>query len=119
MSFTEKKLLAAFTQLVESDQATLLAFAEFLAERDTEPASVSIFEPHPIPRPVQESVVAAIKRLSATYPMLDKPTLLNETSVLMTRHVMQGRDANGVIDELETLFRRYYEEWVNDRHKVI
>ena len=42
--------------------------------------------------------------------MLDKSLLLNETSALMTQHVMQGKDAVEVIDELELLFRRVYEE---------
>ena len=46
-------------------------------------------------------------------PKIDKPELLNETSVLMTQHVMQGRDIEEVIDELEVLFRRFYDELVN------
>jgi hypothetical protein len=36
--------------------------------------------------------------------------MLNETSVLMTQHVISGRDAAEVIDELEVLFRRHYEK---------
>ena len=55
-------------------------------------------------------MVVAIKRLRATYPMLDPAKLLNETHDLMTQHVMQGRKAAEVIDELEVLFRRYYEQ---------
>jgi hypothetical protein len=41
--------------------------------------------------------------------MLDRSKMLNETSVLMTQHVISGRDAVEVIDELEILFRRHYE----------
>ena len=67
-------------------------------------------QPQPIPRPESETVVGAIKRLSATFPMLDRAKLLNETSVLVTQHVMRGRDATEVIEELEVLFRRHYEE---------
>jgi hypothetical protein len=54
-------------------------------------------------------VVVAIKRLRATYPMLEPSKLLTETYELMTQHVMQGRDRVEVIDELEVIFRRHYE----------
>jgi len=46
--------------------------------------------------------------------MLEKDKLFNETSILMTKHVMQGHDANLVIDELEMLFQKHYEELVNN-----
>ena len=36
-----------------------------------------------IPRPETESVIAAIKRLSKTYPMLERKLLFNQTSILM------------------------------------
>jgi hypothetical protein len=36
--------------------------------------------------------------------------MLNETSGLMTEHLMQGRPAPEVIDELEALFRRHYQQ---------
>jgi len=49
--------------------------------------------------------------------MLDKPQLLNETSVLMTQHVMQGRGAKEVIDEIETLFLQFYEELVSEQNE--
>jgi hypothetical protein len=47
--------------------------------------------------------------------MLDKPQLLNETSVLMTQHVMQGREAEEVIAEMEALFERFYQDLLNDQ----
>ena len=112
MSPAEKKLLALFKRLDSSGQETLLAFAAFLDERkggEAQPVE-SIPEPKPIPRPENESVVAAIKRLSATYSMLETPRLLNETSALMTQHVMQGKKAPVIIDELEALFLKFYEE---------
>lgn len=65
-----------------------------------------------IPRPEEESVVAAIKRLSESYHMLERSALLTETSSLMTAHVMHGRTADEVIDDLEALFQRHYEELV-------
>lgn len=112
----EKTLLDRFNRLAAPEREMLLSFAEFLCARssgvevlDSQPPA----EPRDIPRPEQESVVAAIKRLSDTYHMLEKPKLLNETSALMTQHVMQGRDLVEVIDEMETIFRRHYEEWLN------
>jgi hypothetical protein len=117
MNPAEKKLLAVFRQLADEERETFLAFGEFLAGRDTNRPVEPIPEPQHTPRPEKESVVAAIKRLSATYPMLDKPQLLNETSVLMTQHVMQGRGANEVIDEIEVLFLRFYEELVSEQNE--
>ena len=55
-------------------------------------------------------MVKAIKRLTATYHMIDRDRLLNETSSLMTAHVIHGRKAAEVIDELEVLFQRHYQE---------
>lgn len=112
----EKTLLDRFNKLAAPEREMLLSFAEFLCAR-ADGAQPSVAgppaEPRFIPRPEQESVVAAIKRLSDTYHMLEKPKLLNETSVLMTQHVMQGRDLVDVIDEMEAVFRRHYEEWLN------
>jgi len=43
--------------------------------------------------------------------MLDKSKMLDETSALMTEHIMRGRAAVEVIDELEKAFSRRYEEF--------
>ncbi len=118
MNSAEKKLLAVFRKLANEEQKSLLAFGEFLADRVDEKPAEPIPEPQHTPRPEKESVVAAIKRLSATYSMLDKPQLLNETSVLMTQHVMQGRDINEIIDEMEALFLRFYEELLSEQDKA-
>jgi hypothetical protein len=109
MNPEDKRLLRAFKRLREEDRTMLLAFAEFLETR-ARPAVPEAMQPQPIPRPESETVVGAIKRLSATFPMLDRAKLLNETSVLVTQHVMRGRDAVEVIEELEVLFQRHYEE---------
>lgn len=108
----EKQLLAIVRELSEADAGNVLAFAEFLQTRGASvPAEIP--PPESIARPPQESVVKAVKRLAATYPMVDRGKMLNETSVLMSQHVMQGRDAVEVIDELEILFRRHYEKLKN------
>ena len=107
----QRRLLRLFGTLADEDQDTLLAFAEFLAARHEPKPPATLPEPQLTPRPKKESVVGAIKRLSASYPMLDRSRMLNETSSLMTQHVIHGRAAGEVIDELEQLFRRHYERF--------
>jgi hypothetical protein len=107
----ERKLLAFFRALGAAERETLLAFAEFLEGRIKRP-SEPVGLPLPLERPKHETVIAALKRLAATYPMLDRAALLNETSGLVTQHVMHGREAAEVIDELEVLFRRHYDRLV-------
>ncbi|MEJ2686919.1 MAG: Crp/Fnr family transcriptional regulator [Gammaproteobacteria bacterium] len=128
MASVEERLVGLFRTLGAGDQATLLAFAEFLSSRsiglgstapapgdtDTAVQERTLPEPEPIPRPESESVVAAVKRLSRTYHMIEKRHMLNETSALVAQHVMQGRDAVEVIDELELVFQRRYEALKSD-----
>lgn len=109
-SSEEKRLRKLYRELNPQDQAALLRFAEFLAASpsvDVEPMT-EFPEPEAIPRPTQESVVKAIKRLTATYPMIERDRLLNETSNLMAAHVLHGRTAVEVIDELELMFEQHY-----------
>ena len=109
MKQSEKKLLNFFRKLSKTDADTLLSFAEFLAERSQPDSETEQLVVDKIERPEEESVIAAIKRLSISYPMLDKDAMLTETSSLMTQHVIQGRAAQEVIDELEVLFERHYD----------
>ena len=112
--------MAICRQLGPGDREALLAFAEFLAQRATSPvprttggeqaAPVTIPEPHAIERPPQESVVAGLKRLSRTYPMLDKSEMLSATSDIVATHIMQGTAAREVIDTLEAIFREHYRQ---------
>nr|VFK12707.1 MAG: hypothetical protein BECKLFY1418C_GA0070996_100152 [Candidatus Kentron sp. LFY] len=112
MRIQTKELIRLFSRLPDDEKRTLLAFAEFLVGRlDSETAQESDSIPVPllIPRPDNETVVAAIRRLSRSYPMLDKATMLNETSSLMAGHVLRGQPAPEVIDKLEAVFRGHYE----------
>ena len=86
----EKKLLKHFSKLAKSQQQTLLQFAEFLEQKADDNI---IGQPEEIPKPVlqerpaEETVVGAIKRLTAGYSMLEKEKLFNETSVFnMVNH---------------------------------
>ncbi len=110
MNRIEKRLLEILERLPDEQVGQLIEYAEFLFARHGQTPQVS--DPLDIPRPAEENVVRAIKRLRETYPMLDPARLLNETSMLMSQHVMQGRDSVEVIDELEILFRTHYERFL-------
>lgn len=91
-------------------QNTLLVFAQFLHTQQRQPPPA----PPPlcvIPRPPQESVIAALKRLSQTYPMLDKARLLNETSAIVAG-IVQEKNQTELIDELEQIFARHYQNFL-------
>jgi len=122
MASAEQQLTEFFRQLTGADQLTLLAFAEFLAARSSE-GSIAVStgplvvpEPEAIERPPRESVVAALKRLSKTYPMLDKTEMLGATSDLVATSIMQRTDAVMVVDELEEIFRSHYEKLKSGEH---
>lgn len=106
----EKHLLDLYRGLPEEQRATALAFLEFLDSRNPKEETMVADAPLEIPRPPQESVVKALKRLRETYPMLDPSKLLHEASGHMQQHVLQGKPADKVIDDLEALFARHYEK---------
>lgn len=119
-SAEERRMLKILRALTAEDRRTLIAFGEFLqgGGAGADPADArpgAALEPPPTPRheprPADETVIAAIKRLRRVYPMLDPGEMLHETSSLMAAHVLQGRDSGEVIDELETLFVAHYESW--------
>ena len=113
----EKKLLALFEKLDSGQQQTLIEFAGFLATRatqDGESAPSAPAQPLPIARPETETVVMAIKRLTLTYPMLDRRKLFTDTSRYMAQHALEGRPAIEVIDELEVVFARHYRTMRNE-----
>jgi len=123
MASAEQQLTAFFRQLTADDQLTLLRFAEFLAGHSS-PGVVAVSrepvvvpEPEAIERPAGESVVAALKRLSKTYPMLDKTEMLSATSDLVAANIMQGTDAVEVVDQLEDIFRGLYEKLKSGGHE--
>jgi hypothetical protein len=96
-------LLAAFDRLDARRQDMLMEFAATLAARDGGSAPMAM---RPGPRPADESVVAAIRRLTRAYPAAGRRRLMGPVSVLMAQHALQGRPAKEVIDELEAAFER-------------
>lgn len=110
-----KQILDLYENLSEASRSSLLDYAEFLLTRQQESEGVpAVLEPEPIAPREDETVIQAIKRLSASYHMLDKGKLLNETSALMTEHTLQGRDREEVIEELEVVFRQHYQRYKDE-----
>lgn len=119
MTLDERRLLRLFRALPASRREGLLDYAEYLLGKARLPGEAA--DPHTpldIPRPARENVVKAIKRLTATYPMLDRGKLLHDTSALMTQHLVHGRQATEIIDELEVVFRRHYETHLASRNQA-
>ncbi len=113
MKKSTKKLLEFYRSLPDEVAEQLLDYAEFLALRHNVEIQ-AISSPEDISRPDKESVVVAVKRLTATYPMVNKDKLLDKTASLVSQNMLQGRDAIEVIDELEIIFRQHYEILVNE-----
>ena len=108
----EIKLLLA--QLDADHQQAIVDYANFLVQRyKTDNSGARDLKPESIERPEQETVIAAIKRLKKTYYMLDTDIILNQTSALMGQHILKGREAPDVIDELQSIFQAQYEQYLN------
>ena len=108
----QQELLDNYKKLPEADRHALLTYSAFLVANNPEKEiqeEVTQF-PLQIERPENETVVKAMRRLSETYPMIDKSVLLDEASSLMSRHILHGEPAENVIDELERLFADTYAE---------
>ncbi len=118
MKRDEKAWLKQLRALSEEQQELLFAFTDFLAARGAKTIAPPGL-PLNIPRPPQEKVIHAIKRLRANYPMLDESALLNEVSEHLTAHLMLGRAAPEVIDDLESLFREHYEKYTQEHASAL
>ena len=109
MQVKDTKLLDLFEQLAPEQQERLIAFAEFLSSGAAD-SSGAAGEPAALARPENETVTMAIRRLVRTYPMLDRRKLMAEAVEFMAQHALEGRPAHVVIDELQVLFVRHYEQ---------
>ncbi len=108
-----KALADLFNALDKERQESLFDYAEFLLSRGGA-VRREIGEPLSIPRDEAETVVGAIKRLKLTYPMIDSMKVFALASDLMTDHMVKGRDAAEVIDEIEALFEETYQKLLRD-----
>ena len=111
MNSRERHFLRVLRKLGSAEQEQVLAFADFLKSRQRPEPAVAPQEPKLLPAKDGETVVGAIKRLRESYAMLDAKAMLNDTSNLMSRHVMGGDTAETVIVELEKMFERHYQRY--------
>ena len=125
MNEYEKRILAALERLPQDQQRQLVDYAEFLVGRSggdplasaaggtgLEPAQpTEPQEPEPVEPEPDEGPVKAIKRLRATYPMLDAKDLLDETTTIMSKRYLQAKPEGEVIQELEETFERHYRRY--------
>ena len=109
-----QQLAKILKKLSQQDREAVIAFAEFLQQRNASgEMSVSDGPQEPVAseRPSEESVIAAIQRLRESYFMVNPDTLLHETSDLLQSHMLKGRPAAEVIDDLEALFAAKYADY--------
>jgi len=111
---SSQQLIKLYESMDEEQQRSLSDFADFLFDRHG-PAIKEILPPEDIPRPEQETVVGAIKRLKSTYHMVESMAVFSSASSLMTEHMVKGRDVNEVIDDMEKLFEDAYRKMLQDR----
>jgi hypothetical protein len=113
MKSRKRQLEDLLLKLGREHQQAVVDYATFLVQQYNIQTAVEMgLVPELIARPEQETVIAAIKRLKKTYYMLDTDKLLDETSSLMGQHILRGREASAVIDELQNLFQKYYEKYL-------
>ena len=110
---SSQALTDLYESLDEERQRTLFEFAEFLLSRGG-PVVKHIPEPEDMPRPEEESVVGAVKRLKGKYHMIESMSVFSEASSLMTDHMVKGRDAVEVIDKMEILFEKAYKKLLRE-----
>jgi hypothetical protein len=103
----QAELVDLASRLADDDRRTLLEFARFLAARRDRAAAAPRID---LARPAAETVVQAVKRLNASYPMLERRRLVTRVGVLLSSHMVDGRDAASVIDDLEALYVAAYRE---------
>lgn len=108
-----KALADLFKTLDYDRQQSLFDYAEFLQSKGGI-VQQDIAEPVDVPRAENESVVGAIKRLKQAYPMIDSMEVFAVASNLMTDHMVKGRDAEEVINEIEALFEDTYKKLLKE-----
>ena len=114
MKKQRRELDALMSQLGDEHQRAVVDYATFLVQQYNIQTPVEAgLEPAAIARPEEESVIAAIKRLKETFYMLDTDSLLDETSSLMGQHILRGREASAVINELQSLFEAKYKKYLH------
>ena len=110
---SSKALIDLYQSLDDERKLSLCDFADFLYAK-AGPVVKEIPAPEDVPRPEQETVVGAVKRLKTKYHMVESMTVFSAASSLMTDHMVKGRDLVEVIDEMEALFEDAYKKLLQD-----
>ena len=110
---SSQDLIDLYEAMDDNRKKSLSDFADFLYAQ-AEPISKEILPPDDVPRPEQETVVGAVKRLKIKYHMVDSMSVFSAASALMTDHMVKGRDVVEVIDEMEILFGDAYKKLVQE-----
>lgn len=106
-AISSQALVDIYESMDDERRRSLSDFADFLYAQ-ADPVVKEIPPPEAIPRPQQETVVGAVKRLKLKYPMIESMKIFSAASQLMTDHMVKGRDVVEVIDEMEILFETAY-----------
>lgn len=115
---SSQDLIDLYEAMDDNRKKSLSDFADFLYGQ-AEPIAKEIQPPDDVPRPEQETVVGAIKRLKATYHMIESMLVFSEASSLMTDHMVKGRNVVEVIDEMEILFEDAYKKLVQESKMIV
>ncbi len=107
-------LIDLYEAMDDERKQSLCDFADFLYAK-AEPVSKEVPEPEDVPRPQQETVVGAVKRLKVKYHMIESMSVFSAASALMTDHMVKGRDVIEVIDEMEILFGDAYDKLLQEK----
>ncbi len=110
---SSKELIDLYEAMDDERKLSLCDFADFLYAK-AGPVVKEIPPPEDVPRPEQETVVGAVKRLKTKYHMVESMTVFSAASALMTDHMVKGRDVVEVIDEMEVLFEEAYKNLLQD-----
>jgi hypothetical protein len=110
---SSKELIDLYEAMDDERKLSLCDFADFLYAK-AGPVVKEIPPPEDVPRPEQETVVGAVKRLKTKYHMVESMTVFSAASSLMTDHMVKGRDVVEVIDEMEVLFEEAYKNLLQD-----
>jgi len=110
---SSKTLIDLYESMDDERKLSLCDFADFLYAK-ADPVSKEIPAPDDIPRPQEETVVGAVKRLKIKYHMIGSMSVFSAASALMTDHMVKGRDVIEVIDEMELLFENAYDKLLQD-----
>lgn len=110
---SSQALIDLYESMDDERKLGLSDFAEFLLAKYGSIVK-DIPPPDEIPRPESETVVGAVKRLKLTYHMVGSMSVFSEASSLMTDHMVKGRDAVEVIDEMQILFEKAYQDLISE-----